>query len=1299
MEIITNFKVFISEIIKRRNNNIEKWLDNLTSSFVEIDTKSLKQFNFSLEEKWKICGEICNKCYYPCTKILGHAKEHNCEFDHLCHEKCQICENIIKCNENDCAQTCKHKKAGHGRDANMPENILHICSHFHQCQKNKICHLNHLEGCNKICQLDYNHEGECYCKSKHFCDKDCCYKKYSKGCKGKCNQEINHKGEHICESIEHFCTRDCSLKKLSKGCINKGKCSLKLPHENCQCKGKHYCINDCSLKEKSRGCGEKCILPYGHYGECICDKMHKCKEDCYCKNEKVRECDGICDLNYGHDKDILHNCGKKHFCDNECSYKTKARNCKEDKKKCILEFDHKGIPCTCGSEHLCSKTCSINNCNKQCNLLYNHEEKGEKNCDCKEVHKCQEECSLFLFSKKNTCGGKCFLDFDHKGKHLCAISPEIHKCNKKCKCVKDCSLNANHEEKYCLCGGCKCDIEDCQYKNISRNCQQKCGKNLYHKGPHQCEEKNHLCNKDCDYKTKTKKENGGCLGKCKFPAGHEGNNHFCENEKEKHKCAGECSLKSESSIESCNKYCDKSIDHKPPCICDKEISKHICKRECELKSKKGCKIFCSLPVYHDTEGCLCSIGKEGHLCNKTCSLKEESRAGCFIDCKFRVNHSEECLCQNSVKNHICNKVCSLKKYSREESCFDNCSLNARHKGDCICCSKKHICNKECDYKKSSRFGCYQRCSKIAGHHGEHICDNKLTDHKCSKPCFLEGKSRLGCNRFCDSYPGHSGNCLCDSKLIHLCNGNCYLSYICHKGSLKYCNKKADHVDEHDCLKENEHKCDQHCEFEYISRNCEIECILPYNHKKLYKTNCLCNKAKDKHLCLKKCELCKYERDCEFQSGHNGNHLCNNEHDCLVECQHDGICEIITTKDLSKKKCQVLKLNKEVIEFEEKSEQKSRRLLCKIKIPPKNIKHEGKHICVILVHKCGYICKLCDRMCNLEYGHQGLHDCDHGHINNAVVFTGGNYAKLHYLNNQYDFQNEESTNIFTCYQYCKDQGRGHSHIIGKDKLNKIENFDINISIEKEFIKMIDDNLFVCKCQFFWEQFLKFNFIDKFENGQKDSFNKCPAECPLCLVNNKETYCEEKLWHKPIIVDFNIKNEFWISKEGHKFNCKHPVPCHTIFIVDKSGSMAYDDVTPKLHTISQNKNFNNRFGKLIEDMDNYIKKRKSMSPEDVFSLISFSDTAEIIFKNINCDSKDENFNFVEQCMQKIGCCKGETKFHLGFIEGEKILKEIKREKHKPVIILFSDGADQEAYKTIELVKRVRIIFFYNYIFSLI
>ena len=1302
LEIIKSFRIFISELIKRRKNNINKWLENLVSSFTEIDVEPLKNFDFTLLDRWIICGEKCHYCDYKCVKILAHSENHNCGFDHICHEKCQICE-IIKCDEEDCKCNCqckeedkyKEMQSGHEPLKGLPKGILHSCLHFHKCQKNEKCYLRNLRGCKENCKLEYGHEKECFCNSEHLCNEKCCYNEYSKGCKIECKFPKLHLGEHICDSEEHQCNRDCEYKNNSKGC--QIKCNLKLPHTgiSCKCNGEHYCKNYCSLKDKSRNCGNECIKPYPHQGECNCGKKHMCKADCSYK-EKAGGCKGNCNLEYGHYKkkgEEIHNCGGKHLCIKDCFYKNKAKNCKEN-KKCYLKYDHKEN-CTCGGEHICTKKCLINNCGKDCNLPYNHNDV----CDCKGRHNCNKDCHLLKYSTENSCNKKCIELYGHEGECKCNLSPEKHKCNKRCKCKKPCSLMANHEDENCLCGGCQCE-ETCYLKDKSRNCRGKCVKTYQHKdGIHLCDinEKEHLCNKECIYKKRTKEENGGCYKKCKLPVDHEGDNHICENPKEKHICNKECSLK---NIKGCKFSCSLSIDHKEECLCSAGNDSHLCSKECSLfnKSREGCSKICNLPYNHIGE-CFCSSKEEDHKCNKKCSLMENTRDGyCLQICKYKAIHTEPCLCQYSKENHFCNKNCSLKEKSREGSCTGKCALNTGHKEECLCSSDKHICNHECDYKKNSREGCLGICSKETYHEGVHICMKELKEHKCNKICHFSGESR-NCKQFCNGYPGHVGNHLCDSNLIHLCSGDCYLSKICHKG-VKFCNKPAEHKGGHDCLNEKKHLCDKECSFKDKSRECLSNCSLRYDHKKLDNTDCICAKSKNEHLCTKKCEFCKGDIFCGFvcDHNHNGHHFCcDREHDCEGICEQDGICIITAEKSIKKKKVQVLNRNQESIEFEEKGEQEKRRLKCKIAIPKNEYMHEGKHKCELEIHKCGYECKQCDRMCELEYGHfdenkrnETLHRCNHGHINNANILTEENSAKLLYQDNCYEFTNRESVNIFTCYKYCKDQGRGHIHIIEKSHLAQIK--DINSLTE--YFRVRKDGLYECKCEFFWKYILNFQFDEEFDKDQKKSFIKCPAICQLCKENdnNKKTYCDEDLWHEPFNDSNNDKN-YWISKEGHKFQCHHPIPCHTIFIIDKSGSMKRTDLQPSMPNLYQNKNFNNRMGRLIENMNNYIINRKQKSQKDLFSVISFSDKAEIILSGNSCDSTEE-FDFIEECMKKVEKCDGETEFYLGFEKSKKILDSIDRTKYKPVIILFSDGADQKPNRTIQIIQEVSILYFLFY-----
>ena len=1338
LEAIDYFRTFSSELIKRRKNNINKWLDNLISSFTEIDVKPLKQFDFSLLDRWKICKEKCHYCNYKCVKILGHPGNHNCGFDHICHEKCQICE-IIKCNVEDCKCNCQYKEedkyksmpSGHEQLNSLPKGILHSCSHFHKCQKK--CDLINLRGCDKNCKLEYGHKEEkCSCKSNHLCNEKCCYNEYSKECNIKCSLPYKHAGEHKCDIKEHLCNKDCEYKNNSKGC--KEKCNLKLPHTgiSCRCDGDHYCKKYCSLKDKSRGCDNECIKPYPHQGECNCGKKHICKAKCSYK-EKSRGCNenGVCNLQYGHEKEKkgkIHNCGAKHFCIKDCFYKDKANNCKNN-KKCTLEYDHKG-KCTCGAEqHICKKKCLINNCGENCNLPYNH--KGP--CNCKGKHYCKKNCHLLKYSTEDSCHKKCILLYGHKEKCKCDLPIENHKCNKTCKCGKNCSLIANHEDENCLCGNCQCDKGICHLNDKSRNCHGKCVMTYGHKGLHLCDlnEKEHLCNKECIYKERTSSENGGCLGKCKLPFDHEGDNHFCENPKEKHICNKECSLKNDSFPESCHKLCSKSIDHEPPCLCTNKPEDHKCNKKCHLNDIKGCKSNCNLPVHHKEE-CLCSAGNEGHLCSKECSLFTKSREGCNKDCSLPYNHKGECFCSSnkndhkcnkicslkentrkgccykickdvaghpgacfcllSKENHFCNKSCSLKEKSREGSCTGKCSLNTGHDGECICSSDKHICNHECDYKKSSRDGCFLICSKETNHDGVHKCMKELKEHICNQMCHYSEVSR-NCKKLCKKYLGHEGNHLCDEN-NHLCSGDCYLSKICHKG-VKFCNKPAGHKERHDCEEDKEHICNKECSLKDKSRVCSSKCSLRYDHKKLDNTDCICEKAKNEHLCTKKCEFCKGDVYCGFVCDHNndGHHFCcDREHDCEGTCEQDGICIITTEKSIKKRRVQILQFGRESIEFEDKDGQEKGRLKCKIKIPKNEYMHEGKHKCELKIHKCGFSCRQCNNLCELNYGHfdennieNTLHKCiNHGHINNANILTEENSVKLAYQNNFYDFINEESPNMFTCYNYCKQQGRGHIHIIEKSHLDKVNNIDLFA----KYFRNRNDGLYECKCEFFWKYILNFEF--QFDDQQTESFKKCPAYCPLCEeIDSNKTYCDNDLWHEPF-TDSNNDIDYWISKEGHKFKCHHPIPCHTIFIIDKSGSMSREDIQPNLPNIRQNKNFNNRMGRLIESMNNYIIKRKKISQNDLFSVISFSDNAEIILSGNISDSTEE-FDFVEECMKKIKECKGDTKFYLGFEKSREILDSIDRANYKPVIILFSDGADEEPKKTIEIINKVSIFYF--------
>ena len=345
------FTNFIECIIKRRNKNVSKWLEELTNNFPILKEK-YKQVKYlsPLDSIWIICNEKCYHCYNKCYLPAGHRSEHQCFYDHKCKNKCSICEKI-KCKNDNCNQICS-------LELSHPESSAHTCNHFHPCLG--ICYLDgYTKDCKKICILEYGHSGKHFCgmnehhcngicslkekarncnencikiyphegeehdcKNKHLC-KEICYLNGNEGCKNICKNEYGHSGNHICDG-KHFCKLDCSLKNIAGEC--RGKCVLEYPHDGQhKCSNEHHkCLKDCIYKDKCLNCNNKCCLDYGHQGEDICGSEHKCKENCSLLN-LANGCGGQCILKHPHNEP--HNCGKVHYCKKICHLKEISQHC------------------------------------------------------------------------------------------------------------------------------------------------------------------------------------------------------------------------------------------------------------------------------------------------------------------------------------------------------------------------------------------------------------------------------------------------------------------------------------------------------------------------------------------------------------------------------------------------------------------------------------------------------------------------------------------------------------------------------------------------------------------------------------------------------------------------------------------------------------------------------------------------------------------------------------------------------------------------------------------------------------
>ena len=1239
-DIINNFTLFISALIKRRNNNINKWIEEITKNFHNL--KDLKNQNSPLDNKWIICQEQCKFCYFKCTLLHGHDKEHKCPYDHKCKEKCSIC---IKCNcsNKECSQMCE-EKSGHLGE--------HFCKHFHQC--------------------------------KEMCE----YNSFTNDCKGRCNLEYNHTENHKCEVREHHCKESCYLDGKAKNCGK--KCKLIYPHEGIEhnCENQHYCMNECFHFGKSQGCKEYCKYIYGHKENHNCGEKHICISNCYLK-DKARECNGNCILEYPHEGKE-HYCGKTHYCQNECFLKGKSKGCNDI---CSKEYGHKGDH-DCSKVHYCKDICYLKgkakNCNEECNKEYLH--KG--NHDCTNQHLCQKNCSLI--NKSINCQKECSLEYRHNGSCMCNLN-EKHKCNGKCQIEKDCNrkciLDSNHEGN-CLCGSCNCQ-ENCEYNDYSRNCNGKCKLKAGHKEKnHLCGETKHMCNHKCYYKEKSI----NCSGYCNYCLENNKNHineilHICEKQKEMHKCKENCTYE---HSRGCEKKCSKEVEHEGPHLCCIPLENHLCKDKCSFFGKSiQCMEFCNKCMTHNDEH-LCNLKIEEHICKNKCSLYIKPGEKCDTNCKLIAGHEGECDCKNK---HICNQICEF--YNRSKNCKQFCSLPLNHKNNHICISSKeeHICLGICHLNGKTRGKCEKDCCLPIGHEEKNlkcIC-SKNPQHLCNKICCLYEKS-IGCKKECNKRYNHKDIHLCNSTQ-HFCKKFCYYYEIYKKYKKGKCEKKCylpfNHKGKCICCKEPSHPCINKCSLFEKSGGCNEECSLSYGHKE----ECICSVKITNHTCKEKCQLCNdNEIECGHVYNHDNNynlncikcknqtcklsgkgHLCGIQHNCTQICEENGFCEIEGAVNVEVVETKIYKsISGDDIQYKLIKFQNKKKRNCGKKIPYNSFFHPGKHICdEKLNHKCGRQCIQCEHYCIGDFGHIGPHFCIHGNIKNSFIsIKDSNDALIRKDNKFYKFKQGETVKIFICDAYCKEQGQGHIHEFSSE--TKIENDDVKIKEEK-----FDGYIYECKCSYFWKNILYFK--GDFTSDEIKKFSLCNWKCkdekhPL------PEYCQLPLWHNKVVGNCIPKGYSgqWVSAQGHVFKCNHSNPIYTIFLVDKSGSMKDTYVLPISPEIK--KIFPNKIGCCIEAILEYCKARNEINPREKCGLIGFNDKGSLILENIFIGEKE---NIKKKCLSELKP-HGQTNFLNAFKEAEKIIENIKRYEFIPVIILLTDGLDSNKEQTIVHLKNVSSIF---------
>ncbi|KAM3136527.1 hypothetical protein pb186bvf_011330 [Paramecium bursaria] len=277
------------------------------------------------------------------------------------------------------------------------------------------------------------------------------------------SQQINKQEQLINLSLQNIQLRkelsdsEQQLKYVEKHLIDQHTCG----REN------HLCDQICS------GCNSndiKCQQQAGHSKEIqnhLCqNNNHYCKQKCQVKN-----CDGECQLEFNHPKEVNHLCNEQHDCEEYCQFCPKKR-CRQSSLN-----NHKIHQC---EQIQCTKPCFFNqnyfNEDKKCINLCNKPHN--------EIH-------------------------EH---HIC--SNQAHQCYNQCEQQGICKIGTYSEiiKEWTTQNGSKFPYKIYKQNSERIQCQQKieCQK-IHHNGTHYCNEK-HICDQRCPE----------CQAFCTLKIGHQG---------------------------------------------------------------------------------------------------------------------------------------------------------------------------------------------------------------------------------------------------------------------------------------------------------------------------------------------------------------------------------------------------------------------------------------------------------------------------------------------------------------------------------------------------------------------------------------------------------------------------------------------------------------------------------------------------------------------------------------------------------------------------------------------------------
>ena len=560
-----------------------------------------------------------------------------------------------------------------------------------------------------------------------------------------------------------------------------------------------------------------------------------------------------------------------------------------------------------------------------------------------------------------------------------------------------------------------------------------------------------------------------------------------------------------------------------------------------------------------------------------------------------------------------------------------------------------ICEQKCQQ-------CDRLCLKQSQHDEEHDC---YTSHKCEHRCSYCSDSDAGRVYVCSHCGGHSGLHRC-SENEHLCESACDLA--AHRGCLGTCSRDVAHVldaaDQLHRCKAKVHYCIERCDF----LECNLDCSKSYDHDGGHE----CSGSHCPMFCLM--DLCSNRCSCGDEP--HSFHICKESHACSGAEEDwtygkrgkletfDGLFGTFSYRENATKRLQ-------------------QRKRCAISIPPGQRYHQGFSCKTTLdAPLCTSQCPTCESTCVLDLHHKGFHRIEHSNMINQVFVSESEVISL----GERKYGPGESAGAEVCDDFCRRLGRGHTHIIRCQGDHGDDDPRVRHDVKAQYTDVVLDEV---THDYYWEHC---QIEDNCSESEKELFRKCDYYCDAVEVSpDLRTFCQLELWHEPL--QLAPPDGGHISTNGHYFRCTH---YHIVLVVDKSGTMSFEDQKPSETSGLNVGKLSNRLGAALEMCDKFCQQLRAASRGDALTLITFDDAATAHFVGTPVPSDISKAFFDRQ----VDLSWGGSYLSPALKEAKSAIAEFQRRspanrEFTPVVIVLTDGdcfdADVNAVVEANLLKR--------------